>query len=79
FMPQHPLFPSHSVTCNFERLTKFIPNFIRGAIPRPDKGGRAAYCMTMLTLFKPWRSPGDLKDNLSTWDHSMLSLIVRGN
>ncbi|KAJ6562188.1 hypothetical protein B0H19DRAFT_942776, partial [Mycena capillaripes] len=70
FMPQHPLFPSHSVTCNLERLTNFIPNFIGGAIPRSDKGDRAAYCMTMLTLFKPWRSPGDLKDNVSTWDQA---------
>ncbi|KAJ7024013.1 hypothetical protein C8F04DRAFT_876384, partial [Mycena alexandri] len=47
-----------------------IPNFIGGAIPRSDKGDQAAYCMTMLTLFKPWRSPADLKDSVSTWDQS---------
>ncbi|KAJ7917959.1 hypothetical protein B0H13DRAFT_1535830, partial [Mycena leptocephala] len=61
FMPKHPLFPSHSVTCDFSRLTSIIPNFIGGSIPRSDKGDRAAYCMTMLTLFKLWRTPEDLK------------------
>ncbi|KAJ7629545.1 hypothetical protein B0H17DRAFT_855571, partial [Mycena rosella] len=28
------------------------------------------YCMTMLALFKPWRSPVDFKDVISTWDHA---------
>jgi hypothetical protein len=70
FMPQHSLFRSHSISCNFDHLYTMIPNFIGGSIPRSDKGDRAAYCMTMLTLFKPWRSPGDLKDSLSTWDQA---------
>ncbi|KAJ6548903.1 hypothetical protein B0H19DRAFT_952479, partial [Mycena capillaripes] len=70
FLTEHGLFSTHSVTCNFEKLTKMIPNFIGGAIPRSDKGDRAAYCMTMLTLFKPWRSPLDLKDPTSTWDQA---------
>ncbi|KAJ7109036.1 hypothetical protein C8R43DRAFT_846393, partial [Mycena crocata] len=70
FLPGHGLFPSHSVSCNFERLARVIPNFIGGAVPRSDKGDRAAYCMTMLTLFKPWREPSDLKDPLSTWDQA---------
>ncbi|KAJ7908617.1 hypothetical protein B0H13DRAFT_1617385, partial [Mycena leptocephala] len=26
------------------------------------------YCMMIMTLFKPWRTPADLKDNESTWD-----------
>ncbi|KAJ7793167.1 hypothetical protein B0H13DRAFT_1564325, partial [Mycena leptocephala] len=47
FLPDHGLFSSHSVTCNFENLNKVIPNFIGGAISRSDKGDRAAYCMTM--------------------------------
>ncbi|KAJ7844243.1 hypothetical protein B0H14DRAFT_3455688 [Mycena olivaceomarginata] len=70
FLPKHPLFPSHSVTCDFERLHTVIPNFIGGSIPRSDKGDRAAYCMTILMLFKAWRSPCDLKDTLSTWDQA---------
>jgi hypothetical protein len=45
-----------------------IPNFIGGAVPRADKGDRDYYCMAMMTIFKPWRSPADLKDAESTWD-----------
>ncbi|KAJ6530256.1 hypothetical protein B0H19DRAFT_967915, partial [Mycena capillaripes] len=70
FMPPHSLFRSHCATCNFDNTYTMIPNFIGGSIPRSDKGDRAAYCMTMLTLFKPWRSPSDLKDNISTWDQA---------
>ncbi|KAJ7077794.1 hypothetical protein C8R44DRAFT_554144, partial [Mycena epipterygia] len=70
FSHEHDLFLSHSVMCKFENLTKVIPNFIGGAMPRSDKGDRAAYCMTILTLFKPWRSPLDLKDYQSTWDQA---------
>ncbi|KAJ6574056.1 hypothetical protein B0H19DRAFT_933701, partial [Mycena capillaripes] len=70
FMPPHSLFRSHCATCNFDNIYTMIPNFIGGSIPRSDKGDRAAYCMTMLTLFKPWRSPSDLKDNISTWDQA---------
>ncbi|KAJ7155809.1 hypothetical protein C8R46DRAFT_1295856, partial [Mycena filopes] len=70
FLPTHPMFNSHSVNCDFENLYRLIPNFIGGSVPRSDKGDRAAYCMTMLTLFKPWRSPADLKDSISTWDQA---------
>ncbi|KAJ7767252.1 hypothetical protein B0H16DRAFT_1308832, partial [Mycena metata] len=70
FLEDHPLYLSHSVSCDPENIYKIIPNFIGGAVPRSDKGDRAAYCMTMLTLFKPWRSPMDLKDRLSTWDQA---------
>ncbi|KAJ7143086.1 hypothetical protein C8R43DRAFT_862848, partial [Mycena crocata] len=70
FMPGHPLFPTHCVSCDFQRLGSVIPNFIGGSMPRSDKGDRAAYCMTILTLFKPWRVPADLKDNTSTWDQA---------
>ncbi|KAJ7734607.1 hypothetical protein B0H16DRAFT_1327430 [Mycena metata] len=70
YLPEHGQFPSHAVTCYFDRLATTIPNFIGGSVPRSDKGDRAAYCMTMLTLFKPWRSPVDLKDGISTWDQA---------
>ncbi|KAJ7137593.1 hypothetical protein C8R43DRAFT_893465, partial [Mycena crocata] len=69
FHPKHPLFPSHSVTCDFTRLNNIIPNFI-GAMPRADKGDRSYYCITMLTMFKPWRTPSDLKDDISTWSQA---------
>ncbi|KAJ7102080.1 hypothetical protein C8R44DRAFT_555561, partial [Mycena epipterygia] len=68
FIPAHPLSLSHAVSCDFSRLNTIIPNFIGGAIPRSDKGDRSFYCLTMMTLFKPWRSPADLKDSESTWD-----------
>ncbi|KAJ6545639.1 hypothetical protein B0H19DRAFT_955240, partial [Mycena capillaripes] len=70
FVPKHPLFLSHSATCDFAKLYTAIPNFIGGSIPRSDKGDRAAYCMSILTLFKPWRSPADLKDGVSTWEQA---------
>ncbi|KAJ7114873.1 hypothetical protein C8R44DRAFT_562701, partial [Mycena epipterygia] len=70
FAPGHSLFLSHSVSCHFENLNRVIPNFIGGTLPRADKGDRAAYCMAMLTLFKPWRAPEDLKDDLSTWNQA---------
>ncbi|KAJ7086960.1 hypothetical protein C8R44DRAFT_548657, partial [Mycena epipterygia] len=70
FATGHPLFLSHSVSCDFNKVYTVIPNFIGGALPRADKGDRAYYCLAMLTLFKPWRSPADIKDPISTWDQS---------
>ncbi|KAJ6623682.1 hypothetical protein B0H10DRAFT_1786022 [Mycena sp. CBHHK59/15] len=61
-------FKTHAVHCDFQKLDKIIPNFMGGAIPRADKGDREYYCMTILTLFKPWRTPADLNDNDSKWD-----------
>jgi hypothetical protein len=65
---KHPLFWTHEVRCDLRNLSKVIPNFIGGALPRADKGDRDYYCSTMMTLFKPWRSPAVLKGPLSSWD-----------
>jgi hypothetical protein len=35
-----------------------------------DQGDREYYCMTMLTLFKPWRSGKDLKTEMDNWDET---------
>ncbi|KAJ7698785.1 hypothetical protein B0H16DRAFT_1484340 [Mycena metata] len=71
FLPEHKaLYLSHSVHCDFRKIKTIIPNFLGGAVPRADKGNRDYYCATMLTLFKAWRSPMDLKDNESTWDQA---------
>ncbi|KAJ7152410.1 hypothetical protein C8R46DRAFT_913244, partial [Mycena filopes] len=70
FATEHGQFPTHAVTCHLSRLADYIPNFIGGSIPRSDKGDRAAYCMTMLTLFQPWRAPLDLKSADATWDQA---------
>ncbi|KAJ7075576.1 hypothetical protein C8R43DRAFT_860971, partial [Mycena crocata] len=68
FIVGHDLRSTHSVHCDMRKLTSVIPNFLGGAIPRADKGDREYYCMSMMTLFKPWRSPVDLKDAASNWD-----------
>ncbi|KAJ7695915.1 hypothetical protein B0H17DRAFT_1131114 [Mycena rosella] len=63
FLPDHPLYLTHAVHCNFRKFDCIIPNFLGGAVPRSDKGNRDYYCLTMMTLFKVWRSPDDLKDS----------------
>ena len=46
-----------------------VPNFIGGSLPRKDSGSREHYCMTMLTLFKLWRTGKDLRSSLDVlWD-----------
>ena len=51
-----------------------MPNFVGGPIPRRDGGGsREEYCLTMLTLFKPWRSGNDLRPNKDTLWHDAFS------
>ncbi|KAJ7916589.1 hypothetical protein B0H13DRAFT_1997314 [Mycena leptocephala] len=49
-----------------------VPNFVGGALPRMDQGDREYYCTTILTLFKPWRSGKDLKNDLDNWDETFL-------
>ncbi|KAJ7836436.1 hypothetical protein B0H13DRAFT_1652104 [Mycena leptocephala] len=73
FLPAHEAaFMTHAVHCDFKKLDNIIPNFMGGAVPRADKGDREYYCMTMMTLFKPWRTPEDLKDTESNWDQIFL-------
>jgi len=43
------------------KLNTVVPNILGGALPRSDSGDREFYYMTMLTLFKPWRSGKMLK------------------
>ncbi|KAJ7132918.1 PIF1-like helicase-domain-containing protein [Mycena filopes] len=71
FLPEHKaLYLSHSVHCDFRKVRATIPNFLGGAVPRSDRGDRDYYCATMLTMFKAWRSPVDVKDDQSTWDQA---------
>ncbi|TFK78199.1 hypothetical protein K466DRAFT_467802, partial [Polyporus arcularius HHB13444] len=65
FMANHPQATTHEVRM-MEELEGFVPNFIGGPLPRKDAGSREEYCMTMLTLFKPWRSGKDLRVNKDT-------------
>lgn len=62
FHPNHPQSHSHQVML-LEEENAYVPNFIGGPLPRKDAGSREEYCMTMLTLFKPWRSGKDLRQH----------------
>ena len=65
---KHPQAHTHEV-CLLDETEGFVPNFIGGSLPRKDAGSREEYCMTMLTLFKPWRTGKDLRLNENiTWD-----------
>lgn len=68
FMSDHPLHASFEATCDLRLCEKNVPNFVSGALPRSDRGDREFYCLTMLTLFKPWRTGLDLKSRTDTWD-----------
>ncbi|KAJ7732512.1 hypothetical protein B0H16DRAFT_1328707, partial [Mycena metata] len=70
FIGDHKQRDTHGVWCDFSRLDNIIPNFMGGAIPRSDRGDREYYCMTIMTIFKAWRAPSDLKDEESTWDQT---------
>lgn len=48
-----------------------VPNFVGPSLPRRDKGSREEYCMTMLTLFKPYRTPKNLKLPSESWEMVM--------
>ncbi|KAI0037305.1 hypothetical protein FA95DRAFT_1465145, partial [Auriscalpium vulgare] len=69
FTKDHPEYPSHEVSINSEEMDT-VPNFIGKSLPRRDKGNREIYCITMLTLFKAWRAPGDLKSPEQTWEEA---------
>ncbi|TFK50562.1 hypothetical protein OE88DRAFT_1631450, partial [Heliocybe sulcata] len=67
FLPGHPQHGSHYVTLTQES-SALVPNFIGGSLPRRDTGNREFYCVTMLTLFKPWKTGLDLKSEDDSWD-----------
>ncbi|KAF8183538.1 hypothetical protein K438DRAFT_1519160, partial [Mycena galopus ATCC 62051] len=67
FLETHPLWKTHYVKCDRRDLAHVVPNFVGGSLPRMDQGDREAYCRTMLTLFKPWRTGRDLKSDLESW------------
>ena len=69
FMDQHPQYHTHQI--HFLPNNKYIvPNFMGGILPRYDQGDHEYYCLTMLSLFKPWRSGKDLKCENQTWNEA---------
>jgi hypothetical protein len=69
FLEDHPLYQTHYVEFD-ENKKNVVPNFVGGSLPRRDRGDREYYCTTMLTMFKPWRSGNDLKDEVESWDEA---------
>ena len=65
FTRDHPLADTHGI--HWSRRVR-IANFIGESLPHSDQGDRGFYCSTMLTLFRPWRSGLDLKNERNTWD-----------
>ena len=74
FKNDHPLSETH-VTVMHEAKPNCAVNFIGHILPRSDQGDREFYCLTMLSLFKPWRSGLDLKPANLSWDQMFLSYV----
>ena len=58
FDTTHPQYNSHMMK---KRKIAVIPNFVGATIPRDTDATHEYYCLTMLTLFYPWRTGLDLK------------------
>ncbi|KAF9034879.1 hypothetical protein BJ165DRAFT_1313951, partial [Panaeolus papilionaceus] len=68
YLPDHPMARTHVVACDARKRDRIVPNFIGGSLPRKDSGDREDYCLTMMTLFVPWRTGIDLKVANETWE-----------
>ncbi|KZP10043.1 hypothetical protein FIBSPDRAFT_670438, partial [Athelia psychrophila] len=62
----HPQSKTHFV-CMRRKNCRQVPMFLGGPLPRRDKGDREDYCITMLSLFKPFRTGLDLKGSDIAW------------
>ena len=74
FLDDHPECETAKVRVVAER-DALVPDFIGGVLPRRDKGNREEYCITMLTLFKPWRSGLDLKNGSQSWEDAFNAYV----
>ena len=66
FRPEHPQYRTHLVR---KRTLWVIPVLLGEKLPRPDRSDeeRERWARAVLTLFKPWRHPTDLKGEFETW------------
>ena len=69
FLPDHPLSETHATRC-LDPESALVPNFIGPNLPRESQGDRKDFCMSMLTLFKPYRTGKDLKAENQSWDEA---------
>ncbi|TFK57899.1 hypothetical protein BDN72DRAFT_748303, partial [Pluteus cervinus] len=68
-LKEHPM----SNKCVIELLqnkNRKVPNIIGGSLPRNNEADRGQYCLTMLVLFRPWRTGWQLKIEGESWDDS---------
>jgi hypothetical protein len=70
FLRTHQLHKTHAIRYNSE--SQIVPNLLGPSLPRRDTGDREYYCMTMLTLLRPWRSGVDLKLREQAWHEAFL-------
>ena len=69
FYPNHLQYNTHQVLLQDESQ-ELVLNFVGGAIPRQEgRGSHEEYYLTMLTLFKPWRSGNNLRPDKDTLWH----------
>ena len=59
--------PQHNNCVVRKRKIAIIPNFVGATLPRNTDATNEYYCMTMLTLFCPWRTGLDLKAFNISW------------
>jgi hypothetical protein len=69
FLDEHPQSKTHKARMTEEKNAK-VPNFQGGILPKKDQGNHEDYCMTMLTLFKPWRTGFQLKELEQSWSEA---------
>jgi hypothetical protein len=66
---EHPFHETHVTVLKPLNQTSAV-NFIGPILPRCDQGDREFYCLTMLALFKPWRTGLHLKMEKKSWDET---------
>lgn len=66
FMAQHPQSNTHVMR---KRVIWVVPVVLGDRMPRRDRSDeeRELWARTVLSLFLPWRSPGDLRQEEETW------------
>ncbi|KIJ35411.1 hypothetical protein M422DRAFT_180787, partial [Sphaerobolus stellatus SS14] len=69
FIAEHPHCDRYYVKKLPEAKWK-VPNFLGGALPKQDGPDPLYYSLTMLTLFKPWRTGEDLKLHSQSWSEA---------
>lgn len=45
-----------------------VPNFLGGPLLRNNQGSYEYYCLTMMTLFRPWQRGSERKQKVQSWE-----------